>query len=57
MPDTAGAADTHVVGSGLGTSPGRPDVVRDGLGAEAGGPPHTGTPGGSTTSGREGRGR
>jgi hypothetical protein len=57
MPDTDGAADTHVVGVDSGTLSGRADVVRDGRGTGTGGAALTGTPGGSAPLGREGRGR
>ena len=57
MPDTAGPADDHVVGVDFGTLSGRAVVVRDRRGTGTGGTPLTGTPGGPTTSEREGRGR
>ena len=57
MPDTDGAADTHVVGADSGTLSGRADVVRDGQGTGSGGAVLTGRPGGSAPLGREGRGR
>ena len=57
MPDTAGSADTYVVGVDFGTLSGRADVVRDRRGAGTGGAAFAGTPGGSTTPGREGRER
>ena len=57
MPDTAGAGDTHIVGVGSGTLPGRAAVVRDGGGTGTGGGALTGSPGGPPTPWREGRGR
>ena len=54
MPDTAGAADAHVVGVDFGTLSGRADVVRDRRGAGTGGAALTGIPGtGPTTLWRE----
>ena len=54
MPDTAGSADTYVVGVDFGTLSGRADVVRDRRGAGTGGAALTGIPGtGPTTLWRE----
>ncbi len=57
MPDTAGPADTHVVGVDLGTLSGRADVVRDRGGTGTGAAALTGTPGGPATPWRKGRER
>ena len=58
MPDTAGPADSHVVGVDFGKLSGRVDLVRDRRGTGTGGAALTGTPGtGPTTLWREGRER
>ncbi len=55
MPDTAGAADTPVVGVDVGTLSGRADAVRDRRGAGTGGVALTEPLGaGPTTPAREG---
>ena len=58
MPDTAGPADSYVVGVDFGTLSGRAVVVRDRRGMGIGGAALTGTPGtGPATLWREGRER
>ena len=58
MPDTAGPADSYVVGVDFGTLSGRAVVIRDRRGMGIGGAALTGTPGtGPATLWRKGRER